>query len=42
METVTEEDLVVVLDVTSLPEQYKNLDFSIEKCQNPFIRDFLK
>lgn len=42
METITEDDLIVVVDVTSLPEKYKGFDFSIEKCQNPVLGEFLR
>lgn len=42
MESITEDDLIVVIDVTSMPKEYEDLEITAEKVKNPILADFLK
>lgn len=42
MEDIKQDDLVIVVDVTSMPSQHQHLDFTIEKCKNKQLNDFFR
>ncbi len=35
-------DLIFVVDVTSISNKYSNIDFTFEKCVDPLVKEFIE